>query len=130
MSEVKNLGGRPRIELENISIDGWKLLDSLIVWSAHAEYVAEQLGISPDTLDRRIKEKFGCGFAEYRVKKKEPMRVNLRKKQYDLAMEGNPTLLIWLGKNELGQTDKNEISNPEGRSFKLSYSTEKEPDDK
>jgi hypothetical protein len=30
----------------------------------------------------------------------------LRKAQYDTAIGGNATLLIWLGKQELDQTDK------------------------
>ena len=34
------------------------------------------------------------------------MRINLLKKQYDVAMSGNVSMLIWLGKNELGQVDK------------------------
>ena len=34
------------------------------------------------------------------------MRRSLRSKQYEIAMKGNVTMLIWLGKNELGQADK------------------------
>lgn len=102
--------GRPKIELDDVSVDGWEFLDSLIVWSAHAEYIAEQLGISEDTLSKRIKEKHGCTFTEYRNKRKERIRINIAKKQYDEAMKGNASLLIWLGKNELGQTDKIEKS--------------------
>lgn len=101
--------GRPRKELEDISVDGWELLDSLIIWSAHAEYIAEKLGISEDTLSKRIKDKHGCTFTEYRNKKKEAIRINLFKKQYDEAMKGNTSLLIWLGKNECGQSDKQEV---------------------
>ncbi len=37
------------------------------------------------------------------------MRRSLRSKQYDLAMKGNVTMLIWLGKNELGQSDKKDL---------------------
>ena len=32
-------------------------------------------------------------------------RVRLRKSQLDVAYSGNPTMLIWLGKQMLGQTD-------------------------
>ena len=32
-------------------------------------------------------------------------RVKLRRAQYEKALEGNPTMLIWLGKQMLGQTD-------------------------
>jgi len=34
------------------------------------------------------------------------MRRSLRSKQYEIAMKGNVTMLIWLGKNELEQADK------------------------
>jgi hypothetical protein len=100
----KNKGGRPRIELEDKEFDGWDQLDALIIWASE-EYCAERLGVSVDTLARRLKEK-GYSFADYKDKKKETIKINLRKKQYEVAMAGNPTLLIWLGKNELGQTDK------------------------
>ena len=33
------------------------------------------------------------------------LKMRLRKKQIEVALDGNPTLLIWLGKNMLGQTD-------------------------
>jgi len=106
MSENKKMG-RPRIELEEISVDGWKLLDSLIIWSAHKEYIAEELGVSADTLEKRIKEKTGLTFTAYRNKKKEKIRVNIRKAQYDEAVtKRNTSMLIWLGKNECGQADK------------------------
>lgn len=96
---------RPRKELEDMEFDGWSQLDALIVWS-NQEYCAEKLGINIDTLADRIKERTGLSFSEYKDQKKEPMRVNLKKKQYDIAMAGNVSMLIWLGKNELGQKDK------------------------
>jgi hypothetical protein len=98
---------RPRKELEDIKFDGWDQLDALVVWS-NGEYCAEQLGISYDTLIERIKGRTGLSFPEYKHQKKEKLRINLLKKQYDVAMSGNVSMLIWLGKNELGQTDKNE----------------------
>lgn len=101
---------RPRKELEDLKFDGWEQLDALIIWS-NAEYCAEKLGISADTLSERIKERTGLSFPEYKEQKKEAMRVNIRKKQYDVAMSGNVSMLIWLGKNELGQSDKNEVNN-------------------
>jgi hypothetical protein len=95
---------RPSKELEDIEFNGWDQLDALIVWASQ-EYCAEKLGISVDSLARRLKEA-GYSFAEYKHKKKENLRINLLKKQYDVAMAGNVSMLIWLGKNELGQKDK------------------------
>lgn len=109
--------------LEDVSVDGWALLDSLIMW-AEEEYCAEQLSVSVDTMCRRIKEKFGQTFAEYRDKKRASMKTALFKKQYDIAMAGNVTMLIWLGKNYLGQTDKQETTLEAGKTITLNYSLE------
>ena len=41
------------------------------------------------------------------IKKGHELRnASLRKRQFDLAMDGNPTMLVWLGKQYLGQSDK------------------------
>lgn len=96
---------RPRKELEDIKFDGWDQLDALITWSSEV-YIADKLGMNIDTLAARIKERYGLSFSEYKRKKQEPMRINLMKKQYDVAMSGNVTMLIWLGKQYLGQSDK------------------------
>jgi hypothetical protein len=39
----------------------------------------------------------------------ESGRASLRRSQYLAATGGNPTMLIWLGKQYLGQRDKNDI---------------------
>ena len=96
---------RPRIELDEMEFNGWDQLEVLAVWGT-AEFCASKLGLSPDTLDRRIKERYGHGFAEYKHKIQEPLRINLMKKQYDVAMSGNVGMLIWLGKQYLKQSDK------------------------
>lgn len=107
---MKNKGGRPKKNIENMTFDGWQQLDALIVWASEV-YCAEKLGISVDSLGLKIKEKTGLSFPEYKQQKKEPLRINLLKKQYDVAMAGNVSMLIWLGKNELGQKDKQEVDN-------------------
>lgn len=40
---------------------------------------------------------------------KETGKASLRGKQFAVAMTGNPTMLIWLGKNMLGQKDQVEV---------------------
>lgn len=115
---------RPRLELEDMEFDGWDQLEALAVWGS-AEFCSQKLGLSPDTLDRRIKERFGHGFAEYKHKIQEPLRINLMKKQYDVAMSGNVGMLIWLGKQYLKQKDKQENEVVIGDSLQLSYQVEK-----
>ena len=59
---------------------------------------------------------FGCSetvigkrFGELIRQAKASRRIRLRQKQYQVALEGNPTMLIWLGKQELGQVDESRI---------------------
>lgn len=60
--------------------------------------IAAVTGLSVDTLERRYAEPIKRG--------REVGKATLRREQYRLAMNGNPTMLIWLGKQLLGQTDK------------------------
>jgi hypothetical protein len=59
--------------------------------------IAEWFIIKEDTLR--------YNFAEYLTKGRAGMKRRLRAVQLKTALEGNATLLIWLGKNYLGQTD-------------------------
>lgn len=103
----KETMARPKKELENLEFNGWDQLDALIIWASQA-YCCEKLGMNTDTLALRIKERYGLSFSEYKYKRQESMRINLLKKQYDVAMQGNVSMLIWLGKQHLGQKDKHE----------------------
>ena len=70
------------------------------------EECASILGIDYDTLNNRLKEDTGSGFSDYYAQKSAGGKVSLRRKQYQKAVEeGNPTMLIWLGKQWLGQKD-------------------------
>lgn len=55
-------------------------------------------------------------FRHIMSKKRAGGKASLRRMQWKSAEDGNTTMLIWLGKNILGQTDKvqNEISGPNG----------------
>lgn len=70
---------------------------------------------SPDTIERACKRENKESFAEYYAKKSLKGHISLRRKQYETAMAGNVTLLIWLGKQWLGQTEPRnlEITSPD-----------------
>ena len=51
------------------------------------------------------RETLKYNFLNYIRQGESGLRVRLRKKQIEIALDGNPTMLIWLGKNLLGQTD-------------------------
>ena len=46
-------------------------------------------------------------------------KISLRRYQFRQAEKGNASLLIWLGKQYLGQTDKQEIDSKEFNPIKI-----------
>lgn len=59
--------------------------------------IAEWFGIDSNTLR--------YNFSVELLKGRETLKQSLRRKQLEVAMSGNPTMLIFLGKNLLGQSD-------------------------
>lgn len=60
--------------------------------------MAAVLDCDQSTLSRR--------FAQLIEKGRESGKMSLKRKQWEMAMGGNITMLVWLGKQLLGQTDK------------------------
>jgi len=68
--------------------------------------IANFFKISVDTLNARCKEHYGFTFSDTYKKYSVLGRISLRRAQMAAAEKGNPTMLIWLGKQYLGQRDK------------------------
>ena len=81
--------------------------------------IAAVLDCSPDTIERNFKETLRWG--------REKRNASLRRKQYEVALSGNPTLLIWLGKQYLEQSDKQEIAGKDGGPIQLVSSIPRPP---
>ena len=105
--------GRPRKELD------WHLLETMVALDASLNYCAERQLIKWDkeptsktikaareVIERRIQERWKMTFTELKEQKKEPVHIKLKQKQIELALAGNVTMLIWLGKQLLGQSEK------------------------
>lgn len=71
------------------------------------------LGVSEDTIERNYADAYKKGAGE--------IRKSLRRKQIELALKGNPTMLIWLGKQMLGQKDlqRQEHTGAEGKPIEI-----------
>jgi len=94
----KNPGGRPRIEIDIENLRG------LAVIHCTQDEIAAVLKISTSTLDRMLADKDGkywCAYKEGLASGKK----SLRRAQVAAAMKGNSTMLVWLGKQILGQRD-------------------------
>lgn len=82
---------RPRMKLDK------KLILSLAQAGCTDEEIAVHLECSPDTLTRR--------FADILKRGRSHLRMSLRRAQVKKALDGDNTMMIWLGKILLGQKD-------------------------
>lgn len=105
---TKRSVGRPRKEVD------LKLAADLVRIQCTADEVCGVLDVSPDTLDRRLKEAGWNNFADFYERHAAEGRASLRRDQFKAARKGNSSVLIWLGRQYLGQTDRREISGPDG----------------
>lgn len=100
----ENKTGRPFIDVD------YKLIDNYLKAQCDGVGIAAALGVCPDTLYNRIKEKYSLTFSAYAAIKKAEGKEMLRAKQFQSAMEGDKTMLIFLGKQYLDQKDKKEVT--------------------
>ncbi|GAC1606014.1 MAG: hypothetical protein NVS3B25_35340 [Hymenobacter sp.] len=94
--------GRP------LALIDWKKVDRLLEAQCTATSIAARLGICVDTLYNRCKTDNKVDFSAYCQQKKESGEALLREQQFALAMKGNLGMLVWLGKQHLGQKEKAE----------------------
>jgi len=95
--------GRPRIEIDI------EQLKNLVRIQCTAEECAIVLCVDADTINARLKDAGEKTFSEFYKRYAEEGKTSLRRAQWKLALEGNPTMLIWMGKQILGQTDKQAV---------------------
>ncbi len=92
-------GGRPKKEID------YKIVEELSNIQCTQEEIASVLNISVRTLQRD--EEF-CRIYKNGM---DNGKMSLRRMQWAAANQGNTTMLVWLGKQYLGQTDKQDVTN-------------------
>jgi len=91
-----------------------KQVEQLAGYGCTDTEIASFFDISRTTLERN--------YEHYLTKGREEGKIRLRQYQWASAKKGNVAMLIWLGKQMLGQADKQEITTtelPEGFSVEL-----------
>lgn len=101
--------GRTKIEMNFERIKKEINVEQVLYWiglQATAAEIAGSFRVTPDTLDNRLREEFGCNFSE--LKKRlgggAEGKLQLRRNQFKLS-EHNASMAIWLGKQWLDQKD-------------------------
>lgn len=85
------------------------LLEKLASIQCTNEELSNMVGVSIDTLLRR--------YATLIKKARDNGKKSLRRMQWEAAQKGNVTMLIWLGKQYLGQKDKIDFAEDDGFEF-------------
>ena len=109
MDTKKKSVGRPK----KYSLDT-KQVEQLAGFGCTDTEIASFFDMSRTTLERN--------YEHYITKGRESGKIRLRQYQWASAKKGNVAMLIWLGKQMLGQADKQEITTtelPEGFSVEL-----------
>ena len=81
----------------------YETVEKLASMMCTQEEIGHFLGISPRTFQRDVE------FCRIYKKGIDTGKMSLRRQQYKVAEKGNPTMLIWLGKQYLDQKDKQDI---------------------
>jgi len=92
-------GGRKVIPID------WEVVGKCLATGSSGVQAAAFIGVCEDTLYNRCKTEQGVDFSVYLTKQKQKGNSLLLGKQYQIAMGGNTTMLIWLGKQRLSQTE-------------------------
>lgn len=81
---------------KEISVD--KQVERLAAYGLNNKEIAEVLGYDDSTLKRK--------FENFLIKGRGELKKRLKRKQIEVAMQGNVSMLIWLGKQYLDQSEK------------------------
>ncbi len=110
--------GRKKIEIDRNIFE--KLCDILCI----KKEICSVLDCNEQTLTRWCKDTYKQGFADVYNRLSAGGKISLRRKQYEIAIAGNVSMLIFLGKNYLGQSDKIEnknIDDPEIHNINVNF---------
>lgn len=83
----------------------WALVNKLLEAGCPGSEIAPHLGVHPETLYDRTFKEFGIMWTDYSQSFKQKGEANLRAVQYNKALKGDNTLLVWLGKVRLKQKE-------------------------
>ena len=97
-TKAKPKRGRPLIKID------MEQVEQLAAIGATQAEIASHLGVTEQTLHNRK------GFLGVYKRGMVRGRLSLRHKQFNLAKGGDKTMLVWLGKQLLGQSDRRELS--------------------
>lgn len=95
---VMGEAGPPRKEFDS------KTVETFGYYNGTAAAMAARFECSVSTIEHRMADKDGEFYKSY-SKGRDDLNKKLYQKQVDVALAGNVTMLIWLGKQHMGQME-------------------------
>lgn len=95
----------------------WKKVDHLLMAGCEGTEIAPHFDMHHDTFYARVFQEYNLSFTAYSSLKKQQGDSLLKTKQFDKALKEDNTMLIWLGKQRLGQKDSHEEKLPPNESI-------------
>lgn len=95
-----------------LAIDA-KVLDDLLQFFPSRKETADWFHVSESSLERFIKKHHDCSFEALRDKRFVKTKIAIKRAQIKKALSGDNTMLIWCGKQYLGQREMTEIVEPD-----------------
>lgn len=97
--------GRPTKKIDK------EQFEKLCVMQCTLNEIAGWFNCSEDTIENWCKKEYGELFSDVLKSKSVKGKISLRRSQFQAAEAGNTTMLIWLGKQYLGQKEpKQEVA--------------------
>ena len=96
--------GRPRKKIDK------RTFEKLCAIQCRQDEIAEFFECNPDTINNWCKREYGKTFSGVFAEKRVVGFISLRRAQFQKAIEDkNTAMLIFLGKNWLGQSDRQDV---------------------
>jgi len=102
-----NSGGRPKIEID------WKRFESYCAVQCTLREIADYFDCSEKTIERKVKEHYGCPFVNIFKRRRQKGLMSLRASLFKMS-EKSPQMAIFLAKNWLGMADRTEVTGAGG----------------
>lgn len=138
MANIKG-GGKPKKKADKAALEAkqvkmgrpplvidWAKFDNMCFIHCTLEEIAHLHSCSITTIETHVQKEKGMTFLEYWAEKSSGGKMSLRRAQFQAAMKGNVTAMIWVGKQMLGQRDKfdHEHAGPGGGPIKTEQSVD------
>ena len=116
--------GRPK---KTFSDAQWKQIENMASIHCTQEEICGVMSVDHKTFTRMLKEHYNLDFSQFFKKYSASGKMSLRRAQFKAAVDkGNTAMLIWLGKQYLGQRDVVIEDGQEGSVIELAYANKKD----